>query len=307
MQKKWTIIVVPNSTDEGFNVTIGLQSLRIGLLSLCLLAVIILAVSVNFILDWRHGYMDQIARLERRAKASEARLAGLNSEFKNVLILEDKLRAIAGLEPRHEIQGKAGMGGQENPELMEAEYMPPEMEEAIPYPPSFIADETAMDTDTFLEAILSARDSFSEILVSFEKEQDRLSSIPSINPVYSPDAWISSGYGYRKDPINGARRFHDGMDIVAPRKTPVIAPAKGKVMFAGWRDGLGRMVEIKHGYGYSTIYGHNDKLTVKKGDTVERGDTIALLGSSGRSTGPHLHYELRKDGKLLNPYRYVIE
>ena len=305
MQKKWTIMVVPNTTDAGFSITVRAQAVRISLLSLCLLAVILLAVSVSIIHNWRHEYVDKIARLERKATATEARFTRLNAEFGEVLVLEDKLRAIAGLEPRHNIEGQAGMGGQEDPNLQEAEEAIPAMDGPIAYP-SFISDDE-METDAFLEAIMVARDSFSEILNTFEKEQDRLSSIPSINPVYHPDAWISSGYGYRKDPINGARRFHDGMDIVAPRKTPVIAPAKGVVTFAGWRDGLGRMVQIKHGYGYTTIYGHNDKLMVKKGETVNRGDTIALLGSSGRSTGPHLHYEIHKDDKLLNPYRYVIE
>ena len=96
-------------------------------------------------------------------------------------------------------------------------------------------------------------------------------------------------------------------DIVAPRKTPIIAPADGVVTFAGWREGLGRTIEIRHGYGYRTTYGHSEKLMVKKGERIERGDTIALLGSSGRSTGPHLHYEIRQNSKLTNPYRYVIE
>ena len=94
---------------------------------------------------------------------------------------------------------------------------------------------------------------------------------------------------------------------MAPRKTTIIAPADGLVTFAGWRAGLGRTVEIRHGYSYRTIFGHNEKLSVKKGDRVERGDMIAQLGSSGRSTGPHLHYEVKLDSKTQNPYTYVID
>ena len=170
----------------------------------------------------------------------------------------------------------------------------------------FLSRNNQLSTDELLREINAAHEGFSEILDAFEREQERLSSIPSINPVYSPEAWISSGYGYRKDPITGNRRFHDGIDIVAPRKTSVIAPADGEVTYAGWRDGLGRMIEIRHGYGYRTTYGHNEKLMVKKGASVKRGDPVALLGSSGRSTGPHLHYEIRINGKLTNPYKYLI-
>ena len=94
---------------------------------------------------------------------------------------------------------------------------------------------------------------------------------------------------------------------MAPRKTPVIAPAGGVVTYAGWREGLGRTVQIEHGYGYKTIYGHNSKLVVKKGDRVERGDVIAHVGSSGRSTGPHLHYEVHRNDKVVNPYKYVVQ
>ena len=164
-----------------------------------------------------------------------------------------------------------------------------------------------MPADALFRAAIAVEDGFSEILEAFEKEQERLSSIPSINPVLSPDAWISSGYGYRRDPISGERRFHEGIDIVAPRKTPIIAPAGGVVTFSGWRDGIGRAIEIRHGFGYRTTYGHNQKLMVKKGYHVKRGDVLALLGSSGRSTGPHLHYEIQLNGKMVNPYRYVIE
>jgi murein DD-endopeptidase MepM/ murein hydrolase activator NlpD len=158
-----------------------------------------------------------------------------------------------------------------------------------------------------LEGSLELKDRFAEVLDVFERESARLSSIPSINPVSSQEAWVSSGFGYREDPISGSRRFHDGCDIVAPRGTPVIAPANGIVTFGGWRDGMGRMVEIEHGHGYTTTYGHNDKLLVKKGDLVNRGDLIAYVGSSGRSTGPHLHYEIRLNGRLVNPWKYLVQ
>jgi murein DD-endopeptidase MepM/ murein hydrolase activator NlpD len=279
-----------------------------GIFAVYLMLIASIALVLFCTYQWKQGYVTRIAMLEKKREAGEIQFARLGEEFQSILVLEDKLRTIAGLEPRKETDASAGMGGQEHPqsELPETGEMVSNSADDIT-PPAFVPGNTTVNVDLFLARMGTVRESFGEILDTFETEEERLSSIPSINPVYSADAWISSGFGYRKDPINGARRFHDGIDIVAPRRTPIIAPADGTVIFAGWRDGLGRMVEIKHDYGYRTKYGHNDKLTVKKGDTVKRGDTIALLGSSGRSTGPHLHYEIQQDGKLLNPYRYVIE
>lgn len=298
---------MPNTIDEGYSITVSSRSLRMAIVVLWFLAAASLVFCSALTYRWKQGYIVRINSLENGIVLREAKFERLSEEFGATLVLEDKLRTIAGLAPRQDTGGQeAGMGGQENMESPDPGDARQNMGGPSPYP-SFSYDAKKTDTDTFMLAMLAARDSFSEILGVFEKEQDRLLSIPSINPVYSPDAWISSGYGYRKDPINGARRFHDGIDIVAQRKTPIIAPAKGVVTCAGWQSGLGRVVKIKHGYGYSTLFGHNDKLLVKKGDTVERGDTIALLGNSGRSTGPHVHYEIRKDDKAINPYHYVIE
>jgi murein DD-endopeptidase MepM/ murein hydrolase activator NlpD len=307
MPKKWTIMIMPTSIEGGHNITVTSLSLIVGLVTLCTLIATSLTIFGTYTHRWRQHYIGQINSLENKIAARETRLANLSKEFGAVLVLEDKLRVIAGLESRHETIGQPGMGGREYPAESPDSTDMGATTEAQALSPIFWSGDENQDTETFLLAITAARDSFREILNTFEKEQDRLSNIPSINPVYSGDAWISSGFGYRRDPINGARRFHDGVDIVAPRRTPIIAPADGKVTFSGWREGTGRTIEIKHGYGYRTRYGHNDKLTVRKGDTVRRGDTIALLGNSGRSTGPHLHYEIRENGKLLNPYRYVIE
>jgi murein DD-endopeptidase MepM/ murein hydrolase activator NlpD len=253
--------------------------------------------------QWESEHARLVDELQREISARETQLQEISTEFQDVLTVEEKLRTIAGLKPRHMSVGDPGQGGQGGPE----------MSEAIAYSSShnfpvysFTGKQNELP-DAFLEAIAAAQDGFSEIVEAFAKEQDRLSKIPSINPVYSPDSWISSAYGYRTDPISKERKFHDGIDIVAPRKTPIIAPADGVVKFAGWRAGLGRTVEIRHGYGYTTIFAHNNKLTVKKGDRVKRGDMIAQLGSSGRSTGPHLHYEVRLDSKKKNPYKYVID
>lgn len=118
------------------------------------------------------------------------------------------------------------------------------------------------------------------------------------NPVTGP---ISSDYGWRKDPIDGLTRFHTGVDFDIPSNTPVKSFMEGKVTFSGWEKGYGYLVEITHPNGMVSRYGHNSELKVKEGDHVDSGAVIALSGSSGRSTGPHLHFELRKGEFSLNP------
>ncbi len=117
--------------------------------------------------------------------------------------------------------------------------------------------------------------------------------------------YISSGFGRRKDPFTGKPAFHTGIDLVSYPGTPVKSTADGKVIYAGRHSGYGKVVVIRHGYGYSTLYGHLKKITVRAGQKVKRGQIIGYLGNTGRSTGPHLHYEVRRYGRYLNPYRYM--
>lgn len=116
---------------------------------------------------------------------------------------------------------------------------------------------------------------------------------------------ISSNYGWRKDPIDGLTRFHAGVDFDIPSNTPVKSFMEGEVTFSGWEKGYGNMVEIKHPNGMVSRYGHNSELKVKEGDHVDSGAVIALSGSSGRSTGPHLHFELRKGEFSLDPDKII--
>lgn len=116
---------------------------------------------------------------------------------------------------------------------------------------------------------------------------------------------LTSHFGGRRDPINGRHRRHDGVDFASRSGTPILATGEGVVVEAGWLSGYGRMVEIDHGFGYSTLYAHMRKLRVKKGDRVARGDRIGDMGNSGRSTGTHLHYEIRVGGKPVNPVKYI--
>ena len=136
---------------------------------------------------------------------------------------------------------------------------------------------------------------------------ERLDRALTVLPLAPPLAKyvMSSGFGIRRDPINHRRAMHTGIDLRAPLRSPVLATAPGKVVFAGRKQGYGRMVEIDHGNGLSTRYGHLSEINVKVGDGIKIGQVIGLVGSTGRSTGPHLHYETRIDVEAVDPQKFL--
>jgi len=129
------------------------------------------------------------------------------------------------------------------------------------------------------------------------------STIPQGRPIAG--GWLSSSFGYRIDPFNGKKTFHSGIDFAAKEGTEVVAVADGIVSFIGERNGYGELIELDHGNGYVTRYAHNEKITVKTGDRIKKGEPIALVGSTGRSTGPHVHYEVLREGINIDPFKLV--
>lgn len=142
-----------------------------------------------------------------------------------------------------------------------------------------------------------------EALGHLEAMKKEARKFPIANPV--PGKGISSSFGIRRDPLIGMPALHAGLDFRAPSGTPAMATAPGTVVKAGWNGGYGRMVEIDHGNGFSTRYAHLSKIRVSVGQKLSAGDTVGDVGSSGRSTGPHLHYEIRRDGGALDPVRFL--
>ena len=169
-------------------------------------------------------------------------------------------------------------------------------------------------TQQSLDELVAALDDFSEQLNRREREMRVLQELmvagkmreqvhPSGLPVRK--GWMSSGFGLRTDPFTGRRKRHSGVDFPGKTGTDVIAVAAGVVTVAGWRGGYGKLVQINHGNGYETRYGHNSKLLVKVGERVHKGQLIAAMGSTGRSTGPHVHFEVHHHGKPVNPAAYI--
>lgn len=149
--------------------------------------------------------------------------------------------------------------------------------------------------------------SFDELKQLASQQEDRIAHIPSIQPVSELDLkQMASGYGYRVDPVYGTSKFHEGMDFSAAPGTPVYATGNGVVTDAGWNSGYGNSIDINHGYDYLTRYAHLSKILVKQGQEVKRGDLIGLVGNTGKSTGPHLHYEVRYKGAPQNPVKYYF-
>ena len=149
--------------------------------------------------------------------------------------------------------------------------------------------------------------SYDEILELAKNQEARMENIPAIQPVLNKDLKrMASGYGWRVDPVYHIRRFHEGMDFSAPIGTDIYATGNGVVTFSGWRQGYGETIEIDHGLGYSTRYAHCHKLFARVGKKVKRGDLIALVGNTGKSTGPHVHYEVHYNGRPIDPRNYYF-
>jgi murein DD-endopeptidase MepM/ murein hydrolase activator NlpD len=154
------------------------------------------------------------------------------------------------------------------------------------------------------EAAGAEAESLAALIAHLEDQTAKLRATPSIAPT---KGWVTSAFGYRTSPFTANREFHRGLDIAGRLGTPVYAPADGTVRFAGHRRALGNSVSLRHGYGVSTIYGHMNELTVEAGQKVERGDQIGTLGSTGRSTGPHLHYQVQVNGSPVDPRNYILD
>ncbi len=149
--------------------------------------------------------------------------------------------------------------------------------------------------------------SYEEIEVLLKTNAEKLQYIPAIQPILNKDLTrIASGYGWRMHPIYRIQKKHEGMDFTANTGTDIYATGNGKVIYSGWKQGYGNTVIIDHGFGYKTLYAHMSKIKVKEGQEVRRADIIGLVGSTGVSSGPHLHYEVRLNDVPVNPLNYYF-
>ena len=237
---------------------------------------------------------EQLKSLEQRSneelRALTLRLADVQARLVRLDALGERLVDVAGIRAdEFDFGSPPAMGGPESPEdAAGASFQPPTHAQAL--------EELVLALDrreqqlNILEDLLNNR------------HQERQASLAG-RPVSR--GWMSSRFGYRTDPFNGQRAMHKGVDFAGKEGSEIVATASGVVTYSGERWGYGLMVEINHGNGLSTRYGHARELLVNPGDIVKPGQIIARMGSSGRSTGPHVHYEVLKNGRQVNPHPYI--
>jgi hypothetical protein len=209
---------------------------------------------------------------------------------------ERKARLLADLEPIGEDVRLMGVGG---PESVAAHPL-------VRFDASLArtVSETEQELDQLIRQAQLQRESLSEVVTKLEDRRELWKRTPSVTPV--PGGFKSSGFGPRIDPFTGANSFHEGIDLCAPRGTPIVAPADGFVRFAGSRAGYGLTIAIDHGTGMITWFAHVGTLKASRGQSVKRGQIIGTVGTSGRSTAPHVHYEVRKAGSAVDPVQYML-
>jgi cell division protein FtsB len=228
----------------------------------------------------------QLAGLQDKVSTLEYDMAG-HAQF------EEKVRVLADLEPIDNDVWEVGVGG---PELS------PPAEVGGPVGQTLSSLNT--NVDRLLRQIRLQRHSFDQIVSQLKNKNDQLKSMPSIRPCDS--GYISSTFGRRRDPFTGRISRHEGVDFSTRKGSKVFATADGVIRYAAYDGSYGYTIEIDHGSGIVTRYCHNSRLSVTKGQQVKRGDIIAYVGSTGRSSGPHLHYEVKVNGVLEDPIKYIL-
>lgn len=230
----------------------------------------------------------QYENLERKMELAEEVLADIEQRDNNLY------RVYFNTSPIPEEQRKAGFGGVNRYRALEG------------YNNSELVINTTKRLDILSKELVIQSKSLDEIAKLAKDKEKLLASIPAIQPVKNEDLrQMASGFGYRSDPFTKIRKFHAGMDFTAKTGTPVYATGDGVVARAdATASGYGNHIVIRHGFGYETLYGHLSRYKAKAGQRVKRGDVIGYVGSTGRSQAPHLHYEVHKNGEVINPVNF---
>lgn len=253
---------------------------------------------------------EDVEAMERRLRAEyEASIDAITAELSELYDMEAKARDITGIAPREksrEVVSTTTGGGQGGPPsgYTPVAYLGVENQFR---PPHVIYGLSRPSADLILQEIRVRQQSLSELVVDGKAAAEKVSRIPSVWPLLNGAGRISSRFGYRRDPIHRRVRHHDGTDLAAPTGTKVRATAVGKVSFSAYDQFFGNLVRVDHGNGLETWYAHLSKRTCKVGDLVDRSTVIGHVGSTGRSTGAHLHYEVRRNGNPVDSEKYLSD
>jgi len=296
----YTVLVLPDAsaTPRKFHIS---KSILTALSSLAVVSIVAFAfflyqyVSLNV----RLLELKQL-RIEVGDRGFLAEKVGqLEGELSKLRDLDRRLRAAIGLDKgeAHSQPAAVAQGGADTVSRNA-------LVDALKQRTGRLVDWVNRDLSTLGQEISSRERSLRELKAFIEEKASVLAATPTILPV---KGLITAGYGYRKSPFTGQKEFHEGLDIAAPYGSQIVATADGIVTFAGPLAAYGNVVFVDHGHGFSTFYGHCSSYRVREGQRVRRGEVIAYIGTTGRTTGPHVHYEVHVNGIISNPLKYALE
>ena len=298
--KKLTILFLPETTNKVRKINVSNR-----LISILILFMLSIMMGIGWIIsDYSKikGQAPELLALKKENKLQKTQLIALTKKINNITQkitgiqeFDHRLKALTNIEPSTEQNQFLAVGGSNN-DTLKSDYQLEEVHKGL-------IREMHAALENVETEIVSTSLSQTEINNFFEKQKSILACTPSIKPV---NGWLTSGFGYRVSPFTKRREFHKGIDVASRIGTPVISPADGLVVSASKQGNYGNVIVINHGYNMKTRYAHLHKYRVKKGDLVRRGETIGEVGTSGRCTGPHLHYEVLLSGVPVNPLRYVL-
>ncbi len=295
----FTLMLIPGRSGQIRRFRLSRVWIRRALIGAGVGVIALMALSVDYVLARRRvGELDNLRRVntqqQEELRAYAERLAELSKGLAKVAQLDRKLRVITNLDPSDAVP-LPGIGGVDDELLEEHDLVGSRQRRHQRLTRIF---------ERLTEASQAQSSSLAELVAHLEDQTARLSATPSVSPTRG---WITSKFGYRTSPFTGGRELHRGVDIAGRNGTSILAPADGVVRMAGEQGGFGRSVALRHGYGVETVYGHLSEILVRHGEHVKRGQKIALMGSTGRSTGPHLHYQVEVNGKPVNPQNYILD
>ena len=295
-----TLMLVPGRSGNIRRFSVRRRLLRNYAVGVAVLALGIVAMSVDYVrVRLSIGELGRM-RVETRAQRDQletyaSRIEELSQTLTSLRRFDHKLRVITNLDPGDGLP-LTGLGGIEG-EGLESHHLSGLTRAQ--------RDARIMESmDRLAEIGEEQEESFKELIAHLENQTAKLSHTPSISPT---KGWITSGFGYRVSPFTTRRELHRGIDIAGRNGTPILAPAEGRVRYTGPDRGLGNTVILRHGYGIESVFGHLSEILVKPGEKVKRGQEIARMGNSGRSTGPHLHYQVTVNGVAVNPRNYMLD
>jgi murein DD-endopeptidase MepM/ murein hydrolase activator NlpD len=238
-----------------------------------------------------YHYQMENKALEKKIVDLDLLLTQLKNQMNNLMEKDQTIRLVFGLPEVDASVREVGVGG---PNLNISPYHTEAGKKL---------KVTENELDKVLRQTRFERESLDSIYSELVERKQILDHTPSISPT---DGYLSRGFGVRADPFTGSALPHLGIDLAADKGTPVFATANGKVLSAGWQGALGNLIVIDHGFGYQTHYGHLATMRVRAGQVVKRGEIIGLVGNTGYSTGPHLHYEVHLFDKPVDPQKYIL-